>query len=294
MVITEGKTKRIVKGDNPSEVIIETKDDLTGGDAAKRETIRGISVHKTTQTVNVFKLLAKNGIETAFLRTASPNSFVCEACDMLPLELVMRRYAWGSFLKREPKLESTIEKPHRFSKIKTEFFHKHAVVVPPNVPKAVQMEEGKARDQFLKNGVWASGVYTDPLLLPTGEIWEIHSAKKPVETPLMSIPAMFSQAEVKALVEGIMIPTFEVLEKAWAKIHTEGGAVALVDMKIEVGRRKRDGKIVLADTIDNDSWRIWPGADPRQQLDKQCFREDHALSEVASKYELVAELTGRF
>ena len=294
MLITEGKTKRIVKGEKPNEVIIETKDDLTGGDAAKRETISGISVHKTTQTVNVFKLLAKNGIETAFLRSASSNSFVCDACDMLPLELVMRRYAWGSYLKREPNLVSTVEKPYRFENIKTEFFHKHAVVVPPNVEKTVQMEEGKARDKYLKNGVWASGIYTDPLLLTTGEVWQLHSAKKPVESPLMTIPAMFSQQEVKALVENIMIPTFMVLEKAWAKIHTEGGAVALVDMKIEVGRRKRDGKIVLADTIDNDSWRIWPGADPRQQLDKQCFREDHALSEVASKYELVAELTSRF
>ena len=139
MLITEGKTKRIVKGEKPNEVIIETKDDLTGGDAAKRETISGISVHKTTQTVNVFKLLAKNGIETAFLRSASSNSFVCDACDMLPLELVMRRYAWGSYLKREPNLVSTVEKPYRFENIKTEFFHKHAVVVPPNAnsPKIV-------------------------------------------------------------------------------------------------------------------------------------------------------------
>jgi phosphoribosylaminoimidazole-succinocarboxamide synthase len=294
MVITEGKTKRIVQTDNPNEIIIETKDDLTGGDAAKKETIGGISVHKTTQTVNVFNLLQKNGIETAYLRSETPNSFVCSACDMLPLELVMRRYAWGSFLKRVPDMVSTVAKPHRFDTIQTEFFHKHAVVVPPLVEEAEQMEEGEARKRYLKKGVWADGVYTDPLMLPMGELWPIHNAKVPVQKPLLTIPAMFGQDEVKSLVNDIMIPTFEILEKAWAGIETAGGAVALVDMKIEVGRRKSDGKIVLADVIDNDSWRIWPGANPEQQLDKQCFREDHALSEVAEKYELVAELTRQF
>lgn len=294
MVITEGKTKRIIQSDDPNEVVIETKDELTGGDAAKKETISGISVHKTTQTVNVFNLLEKNGIETAYLRSESPNSFVCSACDMLPLELVMRRYAWGSFLKREPNMVSTVEKPHRFDKVYTEFFHKHAVLTPPLVESAEQVEEGEARKRFLKNGVWAQGVYTDPLTLPLGDSWPIHSAKAPIGTALLTIPALFGQDEVKSLVNDIMIPTFEVLEKAWAKIETAGGPVALVDMKIEVGRRKSDGKIVLADVIDNDSWRIWPGADPRQQLDKQCFRENHALSEVAEKYELVAELTRQF
>lgn len=294
MVITEGKTKRIITGDAPHQVIIETKDDLTGGDAAKRETIDGISVHKTKQTVDVFTLLQKNGIETAFLEQKSENSFICEACDMLPLELVMRRYAWGSYLKRHPDLVSTIEAPHRFKNVVTEFFHKNAVVVPPLTDKAVQMGEGKAREQFLKDGVWAKGVYTDPHIIPEGDQWDIFNPKIPQSSPLITIPAMFPADEVKALIEEIMIPTFSILEKAWAKIHTADGPVALVDMKIEVGRRQRDGKIVLADTIDNDSWRIWPGANPQKQLDKQCFREDHALSEVASNYQLVAELTGQF
>lgn len=293
-IITEGKTKRIIEGENPNQVIIETKDDLTGGDAAKKETIDGISVHKTKQTIDVFQLLQKNGIETAFVEAINSNSFICDACDMLPLELVMRRYAWGSFLKRDPQLKSTVEAPHRFEHIKTEFFHKHAVVVPPLVDKAEQMEEGEARSRYLKDGVWAAGVYTDPLLIPEGDTWAIHNPKTPIDQPLITIPAMFPQSEVQSIIDDIMLPTFEVLEKAWQNISTQDGPVALVDMKIEVGRRKSDGKIVLADVIDNDSWRIWPGANPTKQLDKQCFREDHALSAVASNYQLVAELTGQF
>lgn len=296
MIITEGKTKRIISTDNPNEVLIETKDDLTGGDAAKKETISGISVHKTTQTSNAFSLLAKAGIPTAYLRKESDNSFICEACDMLPLELVTRRFAWGSYLKRHTGLVSTKEAPHRFDSIQAELFHKHAVVVPPLVESPCQMEEGEARSAYLSDGVWKSGVFTDPYL-ETGEgNWKLHNPKAPIlaETALLEIEAMMSQRELTDLIEGIMIPTFETLEKAWAGIQVDGEPVALVDMKIEVGRRKSDGKIVLADVIDNDSWRIWPGADPKKQLDKQCFREDAALSQVSDNYELVAKLTDSF
>jgi len=296
MVICEGKTKRIVKSENEGEVIIETKDDLTGGDAAKLETIEGISAHKTKQTTDVFTLLQKNNIETAFVKRISDNSFICHDCDMLPLELVMRRFAWGSYLKREPNLVSTIENPHRFDEIKTEFFHKHAVVVPPLTSEPVQMPEGDARAKYLKNGVWEKGVYTDPLLIPSTDKWSLFSAKVEVDpnNPLLDIEPVLSESEVKDLIEGIMIPTFSILEKAWSDIETGSGPVSLVDMKIEVGRSKKTGKIVLADVIDNDSWRIWPGADPSKQLDKQCFREDHPLNEVAENYQLVAELTGQF
>jgi len=296
MIITEGKTKRIISTDHPGEILIETKDDLTGGDAAKKETISGISVHKTTQTTNAFSLLARSGIPTAFLRKVSKNSFICEACDMLPLELVTRRFAWGSYLKRHPDLISTKERPHRFGTLKTELFHKHAVVVPPLVQSPRQMEEGKAREAYLRDGVWKAGVFTDPYLEPGPKTWALHNPKAPIQakTALMGIEPMMSERELKELVEGIMIPTFTTLEKAWVGIKVEGRPVALVDMKIEVGRRKRDGKIVLADVIDNDSWRIWPGADPKRQLDKQCFREDAALSQVADNYELVARLTDSF
>jgi phosphoribosylaminoimidazole-succinocarboxamide synthase len=296
MIITEGKTKRIVSTENPNEVLIETKDDLTGGDAAKKETISGISVHKTTQTTNAFALLAKAGIPSAYLRRESDNSFICEACDMLPLELVTRRYAWGSYLKRHPDLVSTKEAPHRFSNIQAELFHKHAVVVPPLLENASQMEEGEARDAYLKDGTWKAGVFTDPYLETGTESWKLHNPKAPIQdsTSLLSIQPMMPKEELQSLIDEIMIPTFETLEKAWAGIKVDGQPVALVDMKIEVGRRRRDGQIVLADVIDNDSWRIWPGSDPKRQLDKQCFREDAALSTVANNYELVSRLTESF
>ena len=57
----EGKTKRLSPGDRAHTLILETKDELTGGDAAKRAHISGIAEHKTEQTVNVFALLERFG-----------------------------------------------------------------------------------------------------------------------------------------------------------------------------------------------------------------------------------------
>ena len=48
------KTKVIILGPLANTVLLETQDVLTGGDAAKREIIEGIGIHKTIQIANVF------------------------------------------------------------------------------------------------------------------------------------------------------------------------------------------------------------------------------------------------
>jgi phosphoribosylaminoimidazole-succinocarboxamide synthase len=85
---------------------------------------------------------------------------------------------------------------------------------------------------------------------------------------------------------------FGVLERAWASID-----VTLVDLKIEFGRDS-NGQLLVADVIDNDSWRIWPGGDKNRMLDKQIYRNlkevtEQDLQALGDRYELVADLTGK-
>ncbi|HEY5257041.1 MAG TPA: phosphoribosylaminoimidazolesuccinocarboxamide synthase [Candidatus Baltobacteraceae bacterium] len=103
-------------------------------------------------------------------------------------------------------------------------------------------------------------------------------------------------AEVAAMTELARL-TFEVLAHAWRKRE-----VLLVDLKVEFGRLaggENSGQLVIADVIDNDSWRIWPQGREELMLDKQIFRnlenvDADGLAKVKSAYEQVAEMVMSF
>jgi len=91
--------------------------------------------------------------------------------------------------------------------------------------------------------------------------------------------------------------TYEILAHAWRRRDT-----LLVDLKIAFGRivsGEAKGQLVIADVIDNDSWRIWPQGREDLMLDKQLYRNLDVvtpadLDQIRANYEQVAEIVGTF
>jgi phosphoribosylaminoimidazole carboxylase/phosphoribosylaminoimidazole-succinocarboxamide synthase len=87
-------------------------------------------------------------------------------------------------------------------------------------------------------------------------------------------------------IEEITRKTFLVLEGAWAQL-----GLRLIDFKIEFGITS-DGNLVVADVIDNDSWRLrdthW------QELSKQLFRDNLDMKFIEEKYAVVSNLVSKF
>ena len=68
-----------------------------------------------------------------------------------------------------------------------------------------------------------------------------------------------------------------------------GIGIKLVDFKLEFGKRKSDGKIILADEISPDTCRLWD-AYTDKKLDKDRFRKD--LGNIVEGYQEVARRLG--
>ena len=290
-----GKTKSIESLEDPMLVRVRTKDALTANDAAIKADLP-VAVDKTSQNVEVMSYLREHGVPVAFVSRNDATTFIARKCQMLPIEFVVRRRAFGSYLKRHHYATSG----DIFDPLVQEMFHKYAVVPPLGKAKTLaaifevtrQIPEQRARELYMENGHWTHQVFTDPLILPVNETtWALYPAKRPVidDEPLMHIFPLLKPHELKHITEKIMLPTFALLEKAWAKVK-----VSLIDLKLEVGYCKKTKELVLADVIDNDSWRIWPHGDSKQQLDKQSFRDGEELTEVQRKYRIVTEYVKKF
>jgi len=240
-MLAAGKTK-IVYADPNDETLayMVSKDQITAGDVARRNELAGKARWGTMTTANVFRLLNQEAIETHFVQQVNDTTLLVRRCEMLPVEVVMRRIATGSYLKRHPE----VSEGTRFEPVLVETFLKD-----------------DARH--------------DP------QIWEEDIVKMGLATS--SQVAWIAQQGQRV---------FVTLERAWAKVD-----VTLVDLKIEFGRDTR-GELLVADVIDNDSWRLWPGGDKNRMLDKQVYRNlpnvtEQDLQGIADRYALVAELVSK-
>ena len=111
----EGKAKKVFKTEDPDVLIVDYKDDATAFNGEKKGTIVGKGVINNKMTNHVFQILEKEGVPTHFIEELSDRETAVKKVEIVPLEVIIRNVAAGSFSKRlgvpegTPFAEPTIE-----------------------------------------------------------------------------------------------------------------------------------------------------------------------------------------
>jgi len=96
----EGKAKKVYATGDPELYIVEYKDDATAFNAQKRGQILGKGAVNNAVSAKLFELLARQGVKTHFVEWLSEREQLVKAVSIVPLEVVVRPYAAGSFAAR--------------------------------------------------------------------------------------------------------------------------------------------------------------------------------------------------
>lgn len=260
----EGKTKTLSPLWAGSSLgVVLTKDDITAGDGAKHDVMVGKAELATQTNCNVMEYLRSKGIPVSYVGRDGPTTFITQICTMIPVEVVVRRIAMGSYCKRNPAVAAGTV----FEDPVVEFFYKTTnrklgdSDLPCDDPMVVWDSEFKRFELYLPNKPATEG--------QIGTLGQVREDARHLKQQLDECSVIATDVNTH-------------LRDAWRML---GGT--LHDFKLEFGILP-DDSIVLADVVDCDSWRVdWKGI----QLSKQGYRDGDDLGRVLGVYRLAASLT---
>lgn len=99
-LLYEGKAKKVYTTENPDVLIVDYKDDATSFNGVKKGTIVGKGVVNNRMTNHIFKMLEEKGIPTHFIEELSDRETAVKKVEIVPLEVIVRNVAAGSFSKK--------------------------------------------------------------------------------------------------------------------------------------------------------------------------------------------------
>lgn len=109
-MLYEGKAKKVYATEDPDILIVDYKDDATAFNGLKKGTITGKGVINNKMSNFMCKMLAKEGIPTHFIEELSDRETAVKRVTIVPLEVIIRNIAAGSFSKRFGVPEGTVLK----------------------------------------------------------------------------------------------------------------------------------------------------------------------------------------
>ena len=106
----EGKAKKVFLTDDPDILTVSYKDSATAFNGEKKGSIKGKGEINNRMTNYLFRLLEKEGIPTHYIKELSGRETAVKRVEIVPLEVIIRNVAAGSFSKRLGIAEGTVLK----------------------------------------------------------------------------------------------------------------------------------------------------------------------------------------
>ncbi len=125
-LLYEGKAKKVFETDDPNILIVDYTDNATALNGLKKGTIVGKGAINNRMTNHMMRLLEKKGIPTHYVEELSDRETAVKRVSIVPLEVIIRNIAAGSFSKRYGVEEGT---PLKISTI--EFSYKNDALGDP-------------------------------------------------------------------------------------------------------------------------------------------------------------------
>ncbi len=99
-MLYEGKAKKVYKTDDENLYIVDYKDDATAFNGKKKGQIEGKGVVNNKMSNFMMQIMEKHGIPTHFVKELSDRETLVKKVTIVPLEVIIRNIAAGSFSKR--------------------------------------------------------------------------------------------------------------------------------------------------------------------------------------------------
>ena len=96
----EGKAKKVFATDDPELLIVEYKDDATAFNGLKKGTIHGKGVINNQMSNRLMAKLESAGVPTHYVKELNQRETLVKKVRIVPLEVIIRNIAAGSFSKR--------------------------------------------------------------------------------------------------------------------------------------------------------------------------------------------------
>ncbi len=124
--IYEGKAKKVYETEDPALLIVSYKDDATAFNGQKKGTIAGKGVINNRMSNLLMQIIEEKGIPTHFVKELSDRETLVKRVSIVPLEVIIRNIAAGSFSKR-----FGVEEGIEFSSPTIEFSYKNDALGDP-------------------------------------------------------------------------------------------------------------------------------------------------------------------